>query len=70
MKDRGQLREGNWADITIFDPEKVQDQATYKDPHHYPTGIPYVLVNGVEVVSNSEHNRRDAGDGVKACGSK
>jgi N-acyl-D-amino-acid deacylase len=55
LKDRGQLREGNWADITIFDPEKVQDQATYKDPHHYPTGIPYVIVNGVEVVSNSEH---------------
>lgn len=55
LKDRGQLREGNWADITIFDPAKVQDNATYKDPHHYATGIPFVLVNGVEVVKNGEH---------------
>ncbi|HEX3801110.1 MAG TPA: D-aminoacylase [Verrucomicrobiae bacterium] len=54
FKDRGQIREGNWADITIFDPDKVQDHATYKDPHHYPTGIPYVLVNGMEVISNDE----------------
>lgn len=55
LKDRGQLREGNWADITIFDPAKVQDNATYKDPHHYATGIPYVLVNGVEVVKDGKH---------------
>lgn len=55
LKDRGQLREGNWADITIFDPARVQDNATYKDPHHYATGIPFVLVNGVEVVKNGEH---------------
>ncbi len=55
LKERGQLREGNWADITIFDPATVQDNATYKDPHHYASGIPYVLVNGEEVVKNGEH---------------
>ncbi len=55
LQDRGQLRVGNWADMTLFDPETVQDNATYKDPHHYATGIPYVIVNGVEVVSHGEH---------------
>jgi N-acyl-D-amino-acid deacylase len=37
LKDRGQLREGNWADVVVFDPAVVQDNATYKDPHHYAT---------------------------------
>jgi N-acyl-D-amino-acid deacylase len=70
FKDRGQLREGNWADITIFDPDKVQDQATYKDPHHYPTGIPYVLVNGVEVVSNGEHTGAKPGMALRHVAAK
>src|SRR5207247_5243596 len=39
FQGRGELREGNWADLVLFDPEKVQDVATYKDPHHYPDGI-------------------------------
>ena len=55
LKDRGQLREGNWADITLFDPVTVQDNSTYSDPHHYATGIPFVLVNGVEVVKDGQH---------------
>ncbi len=55
FKDRGQLREGNWADVVVFDPATVQDNATYKDPHHYATGFKYVLVNGVTVVENDRH---------------
>ena len=55
LKDRGELREGNWADITIFNPETVQDNATYKQPHQYPTGIEYVIVNGVEVIAQEKH---------------
>jgi N-acyl-D-amino-acid deacylase len=55
LKNRGLLREGYWADIVIFDPQKVQDCATFNDPHHYATGIPYVLVNGIAVVANEEH---------------
>ena len=55
LAGRGQLREGNWADIVIFDPATVQDKATYKDPHHYPIGINYVLVNGVTVVKDNHH---------------
>ena len=55
LEKRGELREGNWADIVVFDPEKVNDPATYNDPHHYSVGIPYVLVNGVLVIRDSEH---------------
>lgn len=51
---RGEIRVGNWADITVFDPERVQDTATYTDPHHYPLGIPYVLVNGAVVVRDGD----------------
>ncbi len=58
---RGELHEGNWADIVVFDPEKVQDLATYEDPHHYATGIPYVFVNGVAVIKNGEHTGAKAG---------
>ena len=59
--DRGQLRAGNWADIVLFDPGKITDPATYNDPHHYATGIPYVLVNGVVVVNDSAHTKAKPG---------
>ena len=51
---RGELREGNWADIVVFNPDRISDPATYTDPHHYAVGIPYVLVNGVPVIRNGE----------------
>ena len=65
FKGRGELREGNWADIVVFDPEKVQDNATYKDPHHYPSGIPYVLVNGIPVIDRGEHTGAKAGQALR-----
>src|SRR5208282_2463620 len=52
---RGEIRPGYWADLVVLDPEKVQDNATYADPHHYATGFNYVLVNGVIVVENDQH---------------
>lgn len=55
LTERGQVREGNWADLVVFDPAKVQDVATFNDPHHYATGFSYVIVNGVAVVKNDEH---------------
>ena len=61
FQGRGELRAGNWADIVVFDPSKVQDNATYKDPHHYATGLPYVLVNGVLVLNNGEPTGAKAG---------
>src|SRR5437588_4728613 len=52
LKQRGLIREGYFADITIFDPKTVIDRATFEDPNQYPVGINYVIVNGqIEVDS-------------------
>jgi N-acyl-D-amino-acid deacylase len=50
LRDRGLVRPGLAADLTVFDPVAVGDAATFADPHRYPTGIPYVIVNGAAVV--------------------
>jgi N-acyl-D-amino-acid deacylase len=50
LADRGLVKEGFWADIVVFDPDKVIDRATYDDPHQYPEGISCVIVNGQVVV--------------------
>jgi N-acyl-D-amino-acid deacylase len=55
LKDRGTIRVGARADLVIFDPRDVADQATYEDPHRYPLGIEYVLVNGSFVIKDGEH---------------
>jgi N-acyl-D-amino-acid deacylase len=55
LVDRGLLREGYRADVTIFDPATIRDRATYQDPHQYPAGISTVVVNGVVVVDDGEH---------------
>ncbi len=56
LKDRGLLREGYAADVTIFDPADFRDRATYHDPHQYPTGArTSVIVNGTLVVENAVH---------------
>jgi N-acyl-D-aspartate/D-glutamate deacylase len=50
LHDRGQVREGWYADLVVFDPQKVKDMATFEDPHQYPVGIPWVVVNGTITV--------------------
>jgi N-acyl-D-amino-acid deacylase len=50
ISDRGILKEGNWADIVLFDPETIGDTATYEEPEIYPEGIQHVFVNGKLVV--------------------
>jgi N-acyl-D-aspartate/D-glutamate deacylase len=55
FEDRGLLRAGKKADITVFDPERVADRATFDNPHQYPAGIEYVVVNGVPVVEKEQH---------------
>jgi N-acyl-D-aspartate/D-glutamate deacylase len=54
FKDKGRIRVGADADVTIFDPVRVIDKATFEDPLQYSEGIPFVLVNGVTVVRNGE----------------
>ena len=54
LADRGEIREGNWADLVVFDLETIADQATFVDPHQHATGIDHVLVNGAFVVEDGE----------------
>jgi N-acyl-D-amino-acid deacylase len=65
---RGVLREGQIADIVIFDPDKVIDKATWTDPHRYPEGIPHVIVNGRAVIENGEHTGRLPGKVLRKSG--
>ena len=54
LGDRGMLKLGLWADVVIFDPEKVRDQATFEQPHQLSEGMDYVLVNGVAVIDQGK----------------
>ena len=65
LKDRGLIREGFKADISVFDPAKVIDKATFVDPHKFAMGIPYVIVNGVFVVEENEHTGALPGKSLK-----
>jgi N-acyl-D-amino-acid deacylase len=70
IKDRGRLREGNWADITIFDPARVIDRATFEDPHQYAEGIEYVIVNGAVTLDRGRHTGALAGRVLYGPGKK
>ncbi len=61
LKDRGWIREGYWADLVIFELATIADTATFTRPHQYPTGIPYVFVNGVAVVDGGKLTRSTPG---------
>jgi N-acyl-D-aspartate/D-glutamate deacylase len=52
LPNKGRLQVGADADITVFDPSRVIDRATFEQPAQYSDGIPYVMVNGVWVVTN------------------
>jgi N-acyl-D-amino-acid deacylase len=55
LMDRGVLRPGAWADVVVFDLERVRDRATHLYPHQYPEGIDYVFVNGILIVNREQH---------------
>lgn len=54
LAERGVLREGNWADVTVFDANTVGDHSTYLDPEQPPSGIEYVIINGTIVLEDGE----------------
>ena len=68
LKDRGVLREGAYADITVFDPRTVRDRSTFEQPNQYPDGIPYVIINGQLSVDNGERTKALAGRVLRGPG--
>lgn len=66
LKDRGRLEKGKAADVVIFDYDKIQDKAAFTEPHQYPEGIPYVIVNGEIVINNGEHTGAMAGKVIRS----
>lgn len=55
LEDRGLLKKGFKADVVVFNFERIKDEATFTNPHKFPSGIPYVLVNGTIVINNYQH---------------
>lgn len=70
IKNRGLLKQGNYADLAIFDPEKITDNATFEKPHQYATGMVHVFVNGTQVLKDGEHTGAFPGRVVRGPGWK
>ncbi|MEO1993820.1 MAG: D-aminoacylase [Planctomycetaceae bacterium] len=66
IRDRGVLRGGAMADVTVFDADRVIDNATYTSPFAYPSGIEYVIVNGQIVLDKGRHTERKPGRALRA----
>ena len=67
---RGRLLEKCYADVVVFDPAKIQDHATYEDPHQFATGMIHVFVNGVQVLKDGDHTGAKPGRFVRGPGWK
>jgi N-acyl-D-amino-acid deacylase len=68
LRDRGCLAPGCHADIVIFDAQKIQDVATFEQPHRYATGVVHVFVNGEQVLRDGEHTGAKPGQVVRGPG--
>jgi N-acyl-D-amino-acid deacylase len=66
IHDRGLLKQGLFADITIFDPDTIKDQADFTDPFHYNQGIHYVIVNGQIVLKGEQHTGAKPGRALRS----
>lgn len=65
---RGELKQGFYADVVVFDPETIQDHATFVEPHRYATGMVHVFVNGEQVLRDGEHTGATPGRVVRGPG--
>ena len=70
LQKRGELKVGNYADVVIFDPATVKDNATFAKPHQYAEGIIHVFVNGTQVIKDGQHTGAKPGRFVKGPGYK
>jgi dihydroorotase/N-acyl-D-amino-acid deacylase len=68
LRDRGVLRRGAFADITIFDPARVRDRATFEQPNQYAEGINYVIINGQLAVDNGARTQALSGRVLRGPG--
>ena len=68
IQKRGLLKIGNYADVVVFDPSKVNDQATFTEPHQYAVGIEHVWVNGIQVLNSGIHTGATPGRFIKGPG--
>jgi N-acyl-D-amino-acid deacylase len=68
LKDRGALRSGHFADLAIFDPATIRDNATFAQPQRYATGMRHVFVNGVQVLKDGDHTGATPGRFVRGPG--
>jgi len=69
LSDRGIISRDMMADLVIFDPARIIDRATYTNPHQFPEGISYVLVNGKVVIKNGKHTGEKPGKAIFKKGS-
>ncbi len=65
LRDRGLIREGNWADIVMFNPDTVKDNTDFMQPHQFPEGIIHVLINGIPVVENEKQRKKYPGKVIR-----
>jgi N-acyl-D-aspartate/D-glutamate deacylase len=65
LSNRGQIKKGFWADLVIFDQSKIIDNATWKSPHQYPSGISWVIVNGKVAIDHGEWTKILSGKVLK-----
>ena len=67
ITDRGMLRPGLFADVTVFDPNTIAERATFEKPHQLSTGIRFVFVNGVAVLRDGVHTGAKPGRALRSA---
>ncbi len=70
LQRRGQIAKGFFADIVIFDKDKIDDKATFDQPHQYAEGMLHVFVNGVQVLKDGNHTGATPGRAIRGPGYK
>jgi N-acyl-D-amino-acid deacylase len=68
LRQRGRLERDYFADVVVFDPNTIQDHATFQQPHQYATGVVHVFVNGEQVLKDGEHTGVKPGRVVRGPG--
>ena len=70
LERRGSIRPGHFADVVVFEPDKIQDHATFDRPHQFATGVSHVFINGSQVLKNGAHTGAKPGRVVRGPGWK